>query len=77
VLSARERATEKPWDDFSRESAPQKLGFRRSYMMDLYASPDLTSQLTAAQEAESLLRDTKCEANGPAHASALDKPKSN
>jgi hypothetical protein len=46
-------------------------------MMDLCASPDLTSQLTAAQEAESLLRDTKLEANGTAHASALDKPKSN
>jgi hypothetical protein len=23
-------ATEKSWDDFSRESAPQRLGFRRS-----------------------------------------------
>jgi hypothetical protein len=76
MLSALERATEKSWDDFSRESAPQRLGFRRSYMMDLYASPDLTSQLTATGEAEFLLRDTKFEASGTAHASDLDKPKS-
>ena len=60
---ARERVQEKADDDHQREFAkewePMRSQFKRSYMADLYAQPDLTSQLMAIQDAESLLRDVK------------------
>ena len=60
---ARERVEEKEHDEqqkeFAKEWEPMRNHFKRSYLVDLYAKPDLTSQLMATQDAESLLRGVK------------------
>ena len=42
-----------------------KLLFKRSYMTDLYARPDLTSQTMANQDAESFLQGVKLDDSRP------------
>jgi hypothetical protein len=78
---ARERVKEKEDDEhkkeFAKEWEPMSRHFKRSYMTDLYAKPDFTSQLMATQDAESLLRGVKLDPSGSASSDALDKPQSN
>jgi DNA-binding transcriptional ArsR family regulator len=75
---ARERVEEKEKDERRKECArdwePMKLHFKRSYMADLYAQPDFTSQAMATRDAESLLRDVKLGPSGPVHSVAPVAP---
>jgi hypothetical protein len=72
-----ERVKEDKKDAERKEWEPIARHFKRSHMMDLCASPDLTSQLLATREAETLLRNVKLESSGRAHASTLGKSTSN
>lgn len=78
---ARARAEEKEEDERRKECArdwePLKRQFKRSYMTDLYAKPDFTSQAMATQDAESLLRDVKLAPSGTVGSVALDQAQSN
>jgi hypothetical protein len=78
---ARARVKEKEKDERRKECArdwePVKRQIKRSYMADLYAQPDFTSQAIATQDAESLLRDVKLDPSGPARSVAPDRPESN
>jgi hypothetical protein len=74
---ARERVNEKILDDISKESAPWRRSFRRSFMADMYAQPDFTSQAMANGYAESLLRDTKLDLSGQTSSVAPDQAQSN
>jgi hypothetical protein len=78
---ARERVKENEKDErrkeWAKEWEPMRLHFKRSFMTDLFAQPDLTSQAMAAHEAESLLRYVKLDPSGPARSVAPDKPQSN
>jgi hypothetical protein len=60
---ARQQVKEREADErqkaFAKDWEPMRLHFKRSHMTDLYAKPDLTSQLMATHDAESLLRDIK------------------
>jgi hypothetical protein len=60
---SRERVEENEKDasrkEWAREWEPVGRHFKRSFMGDLYAKPDFTSQLMATQDAESLLRGVK------------------
>jgi hypothetical protein len=61
----------------ARDWEPLKRQFKRSYMTDLYAKPDFTSQAMATQDAETLLRDVKLDSSVPARSVAPDYPESN
>ena len=78
---ARERVKEMEKDERRKECArdwePLKRQFKRSYMTDLYAQPDFTSQAMATKNAETLLRDVKLDPSGPARSVAPDRPESN
>ena len=78
---ARERVKEKEKDDYrrecERENWPLNRQIKRSFMADLYARPDFTSQAMATQDAESLLRDVKLDPSGPTRSVAPDRPESN
>jgi hypothetical protein len=78
---ARARTEEEEEDERRKECArdwePLKRQFKRSYMADLYARPDFTSQVMATQDAESLLRDVKLDPSGPAGSVAPDQAQSN
>ena len=78
---ARERVKETKKDErqkeWAREWAPLSRQFKRSYMADLYAQPDFTSQAMATQNAESLLRDVKLAPPGPVGSTATDQAQSN
>jgi hypothetical protein len=78
---ARERIKEKVKDEqrkeWARDWEPMKRQFKRSYMTDLYAQPDFTSQAMATKNAETLLRDVKLDPSGPARSVAPDRPESN
>jgi hypothetical protein len=78
---ARERVKEKEADEhqkeFAKEWEPISRQFKRSYMTDLYAKPDLTSQLMATQDAESLLRDVKQNGSCPNPFTASETAESN
>ena len=78
---ARERVKEKEKDvrrkECERDWEPVRRQIKRSYMADLYAQPDFTSQAIATQDAESLLRDVKLDPSGPARSVAPDRPESN
>ncbi|MGB7748677.1 MAG: hypothetical protein WBN75_15485 [Verrucomicrobiia bacterium] len=78
---ARERAEEKEKDERDKEWArdwePVSRQFKRSYMTDLYAQPDFTSQAMAANNAESLLRDVKLGPSGAVDSAAPDQAQSN
>jgi hypothetical protein len=78
---ARERVKEKEKDqekaDWQRENAPLCRSIKRSYMTDLYAQPDFTSQAMATQNAESLLRDVKLAPSGTVGSVAPDQAQSN
>ena len=78
---ARERFEEKKKDEdqkeWAREWEPMKFHFKRSFMGDLYAKPDFTSQLMATRDAESLLRDVKLDGSSPDGSAAPINPESN
>jgi len=78
---ARERVKESEDDDYRKESArrswPMVHDIKRSYMADLFASPDFTSQAMATAEAESLLRDVKPNGSRPDGSPAPVRPESN
>ncbi len=78
---ARARAEEKVEDERREECArdwePLKRQFKRSYMADLYAQPDFTSQAMATQDAETMLRDVKLAPLGTAVSVAPDQAQSN
>ena len=78
---ARERVEEQEKDEhrkkWAKECEPLSRQFKRFYMTDLYAQPDLTSQLMATQDAESLLRDIKIEGARPDGFIAPETPESN
>jgi hypothetical protein len=78
---ARERVQENEKDasrkEWAREWEPLGRHFKRSFMGDLYAKPDFTSQLMATQDAESLLRDVKLNVSGPDGSSAPVTPGAN
>jgi len=74
---ARERAKEQKHDDWRGESAPWIRQFKRSFMGNLYAKPDFTSQLMATQDAESLLRSVKLNGSCPDGSTAPGQPQSN
>ena len=65
---ARERVKEKADDEHQKEFAKQwePMGhcFKRSYMADSFAEPNLASKIMATQDAESLLRDVKLDPSG-------------
>jgi hypothetical protein len=77
----RERGEEMEKDEsrkeFARDWEPVRRQIKQSYMADLYAQPDFTSQVMATQDAESLLRDVKSGPSGPAHSMVPDRPESN
>ncbi len=77
----RERVKEKEKDErrkeWAREWAPLSRHFKRSYMADMYAKPDFTSQAMASRDAESLLRDVKLAPSGPVGSNAPDQAQSN
>jgi hypothetical protein len=56
---ARERVKEQEKDKHRKEWEPMSRHFKRSHMMDLFAEPNLTSQLLATHNAETLLRDVR------------------
>jgi hypothetical protein len=66
----RRKECARDWEQLKRQ-------FKRSYMTDLYAQPDFTSQAMATQDAESLLRDVKLDPSGPARSVPPDCPESN
>jgi hypothetical protein len=72
-----ERVKEKEKDERRKEWEPVRRQIKRSYMADLYAQPDFTSQAMATQDAESLLRDVKLAASGPVGSVAPDQAQSN
>ena len=78
---ARARAEEKEEDERRKECArdwePVKRQIKRSYMADLYAQPDFTSQTMATQDAESLLRDVKLVPSGMVGSVVSDQDQSN
>jgi hypothetical protein len=78
---ARERVKEKEKDERRKECErdwePMRRQIKRSYMTDLYAKPDFTSQTMATQDAESLLRDVKLDPSGPARSIVPDQTQSN
>jgi hypothetical protein len=67
-------ASRKAW---AREWEPLSRHFKRSFMGDLYAKPDFTSQLMAAQDAESLLRGVKPDGSSPDGSTAPTNPGTN
>jgi hypothetical protein len=73
----RERVKEEEDDEHRNEWEPMRLFFKRSNMTNLYASPDITSQVMANQEAESLLRDQKLNGSHLSGSTAPVNPKSN
>jgi hypothetical protein len=74
---ARERAKEQEKDarrkEYARENWPLIRQIKLSFMADLYASRDFTSQAMATQDAESLLRDVKLDPSGPARSIVPDQ----
>ena len=78
---ARERIKEMEKDErrkeWAKEWEPMRLIFQRSRMRDYFARPDLTSQLMATHEAESLLRGVKLADSCPDISTPPDKPQSN
>jgi len=72
-----EKADDEHQREFAKEWEPMRQHFKRSYMADLYASPDFTSQAMATQDAEALLRDVKPADSRPEACPAPDKPESN
>jgi hypothetical protein len=78
---ARERVKEQEKDEHQKKWAgewePVSRQFKRSFMTDSFAKPDLTSQLMATQHAESLLRDVKLDESPLDGSTATDKPGSN
>ena len=74
---ARERVEEQEKDEHRKEWEPMSRHFKRSFMADLYAQPDLNSQVMATQDAESLLRDIKIEGARPDGFIAPENPESN
>ena len=75
---ARERVEEKEKEarrkEWAREWEPISRQFKRSYLADCYATPDLISQAMGTFEAESLLRGVKLDSSPPSV--APHKPKS-
>jgi hypothetical protein len=78
---ARARVKEKEKDEqkkeWAREWEPWSRQFMRSSMTDLYAKPDMTSQLMATLDAESLLRGVKLDSCGPDASTEPVNPGSN
>lgn len=78
---ALERVKEKSKDErqekFAKEWEPMRLHFKRSYMTDLFAQPDLTSQAMATRDAESLLRDVNLADSRLGDSTAPNQPHSN
>ena len=80
-LRARERVKEQEqaqhWKESAREWEPVKRQIKHSFMADLYARPDFTSQAMATQQAESLLQNVKLNGSRPDGSTAPVNPESN